>query len=183
MHTCMYQIWNKISLDYSLVHLVVAKLEELISRTLLGPFKIRLLFQDRVMSQNLRLASLICQTYKSMSSVSAQIYLKYARSSGSIVTVWCKRKIAGGENCHINLRFCDLTRSWNSNRILNRPSNVREISSSNFATTRCTRLYVFFFVFVFFKSLCWLLSSPKDKISENIWFLWSKTSYSGEKVG
>ena len=40
---------------YSLVHLVVPKLEELISRTLLGLFKIRLLFQDRVRSQNLRL--------------------------------------------------------------------------------------------------------------------------------
>ena len=39
---------------YSLVHLVVAKLEELISRTLLGLFKIRLLFQDRVRSHNFR---------------------------------------------------------------------------------------------------------------------------------
>ena len=48
----------------------------------------------------LELASLICQTNKSMSPVSAQIYLKYSRSSGSIVTVWDKRKIAGGENCH-----------------------------------------------------------------------------------
>ena len=39
---------------YSLAHLVVAKLEELISWTLLGLFKIWLLFQDRVRSQNLR---------------------------------------------------------------------------------------------------------------------------------
>ena len=39
---------------YSLVHLIVPKLEELISRTLLGLFKIRLLFQDRVRSQNFR---------------------------------------------------------------------------------------------------------------------------------
>ena len=39
---------------YSLVHLVRPKLEELISRALLGLFKIRLLFQDRVTSQNLR---------------------------------------------------------------------------------------------------------------------------------
>ena len=39
---------------YSLVHLVRPKLEELISRALLGLFKIRLLFQDRVRSQNLR---------------------------------------------------------------------------------------------------------------------------------
>ena len=39
---------------YSLEHLVVPKLEELISRTLLGLFKIRLLFQDRVRSQNVR---------------------------------------------------------------------------------------------------------------------------------
>ena len=41
--------------SYSLVHLVVPKMEELISRSLLGLFKIRLLFQDRVRSQNLRL--------------------------------------------------------------------------------------------------------------------------------
>ena len=39
---------------YSLVHLIVPKLEELISRTLLGLFKIRLLFQDRVRSHNFR---------------------------------------------------------------------------------------------------------------------------------
>ena len=39
---------------YSLVNLVVAKSEELISRTLLGLFKIRLLFQDRVRSHNFR---------------------------------------------------------------------------------------------------------------------------------
>ena len=45
---------KKFQFIYSLVHLVVAKLEELISRTLLGLFKIRLLFQDRVRSQNLR---------------------------------------------------------------------------------------------------------------------------------
>ena len=44
----------KFSMCYSLVHLVVAKLEELISRTLLGLFKIRLLFQDRLRSQNVR---------------------------------------------------------------------------------------------------------------------------------
>ena len=44
--SCMYK--------QSLVHLVVPKLEELISRTLLGLFKIRLLFQDRVRSQNFR---------------------------------------------------------------------------------------------------------------------------------
>ena len=37
-----------------LVKIVVAKMEMLISRTLLGLFKIRLLFQDRVRSQNLR---------------------------------------------------------------------------------------------------------------------------------
>ena len=45
----------------------------------------------------LKLASLICQTYKSMSPVSAQIYLKYSRSSEIIVTVWGKTKVAGGE--------------------------------------------------------------------------------------
>ena len=39
---------------YSLVHLVRPKLEELISRAFLGLFKIRLLFQDRVRSQNFR---------------------------------------------------------------------------------------------------------------------------------
>ena len=27
----------------------------------------------------------------------------------------------------------------------------------------------------------WLLSSPDDKLSENIWFLWSKTSHDGDK--
>ena len=32
--------------------------------------------------------------------------------------------------------------SWNSNRIFNRPSNGREISSSVFGTTRRTRLYI-----------------------------------------
>ena len=48
----------------------------------------------------LELASLICRTKKSMSPVSAQIYLKYSRSSGSTVAVWGKRKIDGGENCH-----------------------------------------------------------------------------------
>ena len=42
-------------LYYSLVHLVRPKMEELISQMLLGLFKIRLLFQDRVRSQNLRL--------------------------------------------------------------------------------------------------------------------------------
>ena len=31
--------------------------------------------------------------------------------------------------------------------------------------------------------LSWSLPSPDDKLSENIWFLWSKTSYSGEKIG
>ena len=45
----------------------------------------------------LELDSLICQTNKSMSPVSAQIYLKYSRSSGIIVTVWGKTKVAGGE--------------------------------------------------------------------------------------
>ena len=35
------------------------------------------------------------------------------------------------------------TWSWNSNRILNRPSNARKISSSDFGTTRCSRLYLF----------------------------------------
>ena len=40
---------------YSLVHLVVPKLEEIIYRTLLDLFKIRLLFQDRVRSQNVRI--------------------------------------------------------------------------------------------------------------------------------
>ena len=48
----------------------------------------------------LGLASLICQTNKSMSPASAQICLKYSLSSGCIVAVWGKRKIAGGENCH-----------------------------------------------------------------------------------
>ena len=33
--------------------------------------------------------------------------------------------------------------SWNSNRIFNRPSNGREISSSVFGLTRRTRLYLF----------------------------------------
>ena len=46
------QIW----ILYSLVHLVVPKMEMLISRTLLCLFKIRLLFQGRVRSQNVRLA-------------------------------------------------------------------------------------------------------------------------------
>ena len=45
----------------------------------------------------LELASLICQTNKSMSPVSAQIYLKYSRSSGGAVTVWGKTKVVGGE--------------------------------------------------------------------------------------
>ena len=45
--------WDQSS-TYSLVHLVRPKMEELISQTLLGLFKIRLLFQDRVRSQNLR---------------------------------------------------------------------------------------------------------------------------------
>ena len=45
----------------------------------------------------LELDSLICQTNKSMSPVSAQIYLKYSRSSGIIVTVWGKTKVGGGE--------------------------------------------------------------------------------------
>ena len=40
---------------YSLVHLVMPKMEEPISRSLLGLFIIRLLFQSRVRSQNLRL--------------------------------------------------------------------------------------------------------------------------------
>ena len=39
---------------YSLVHLAVPKLEKLISRTLLGLLKIRLLFPDRVRSQNFK---------------------------------------------------------------------------------------------------------------------------------
>ena len=41
----------------------------------------------------LELASLICETNKSMSPVSAQIYLKYSRSSGGAVTVWGKKKL------------------------------------------------------------------------------------------
>ena len=45
----------------------------------------------------LELASLICQTNKSMSPVSAQIYLKYSRSSGGAVTLWGKKKVAGDE--------------------------------------------------------------------------------------
>ena len=45
----------------------------------------------------LELASLICETNKSMSPVSAQIYMKYSRSSGIIVTVWGKTKVVGGE--------------------------------------------------------------------------------------
>ena len=45
----------------------------------------------------LELASLICETNKSMSPVSAQIYLKYSRSSGGAVTVWGKTKVAGDE--------------------------------------------------------------------------------------
>ena len=35
--------------------------------------------------------------------------------------------------------------SWNSNRIFDRPSNGREISSSVFGLTRRTRLYIFSF--------------------------------------
>ena len=50
-----YQLFRVESVNkYSLVHLVMPKMEEPISRTLLGLFKIRLLFQDRVRSQNLR---------------------------------------------------------------------------------------------------------------------------------
>ena len=50
----MMMMMTEIRRIYSLVHLVVAKLEELISCTLLGLFKIRLLFQDRVRSHNFR---------------------------------------------------------------------------------------------------------------------------------
>ena len=48
--------------------------------------------------------------------------------------------------------------------------------------------FVFVFVWVslslylsFCKSLSRPMSSPDDKLSENIWFVWSKTSYSGDK--
>ena len=33
----------------------------------------------------------------------------------------------------------------------------------------------------FCKSSSQSLSSPDDKLSENIWFVWSRTSYSGDK--
>ena len=33
----------------------------------------------------------------------------------------------------------------------------------------------------FCKYLSWSLSSPDDKLSENIWFVWFKTSYDGDK--
>ena len=33
----------------------------------------------------------------------------------------------------------------------------------------------------FEKSSSLSLSSPDDKLSENIWFVWSRTSYSGDK--
>ena len=49
-----HQHIHEIQMMYSLVHLVRPKMEELISQTLLGLFKIRLLFQDRMRSQNLR---------------------------------------------------------------------------------------------------------------------------------
>ena len=32
-------------------------------------------------------------------------------------------------------------------------------------------------------SLCWSMTSPYDKLSESILFVWSQMSYSGEKVG
>ena len=48
--------------------------------------------------------------------------------------------------------------------------------------------FVFFFVCVcvslslyFCRSSSWSLSSPDDKLSENIWFVWSRTSYGGDK--
>ena len=33
----------------------------------------------------------------------------------------------------------------------------------------------------FCKSLSRSMSSPDDKLSENIWFVWSRTSYGGDK--
>ena len=51
----MSPVSAQIYFKYSLVHLVVPKMEEPISRSLLGLFIIRLLFQNRVRSQNLRL--------------------------------------------------------------------------------------------------------------------------------
>ena len=38
-----------------------------------------------------------------------------------------------------------------------------------------------YFYLSFRKSSSWSLLSPDDKLSENIWLIWSRTSYTGNK--
>ena len=168
-----FEYFTKVNKN-SLVHLVVPKLEELISRTLLGLFKIRLLFQDRVRSQNLRL-EWQCSTdhflFKSSTISNFPLILQYHcffRMDLLQLTNTCGLQDGKSFNPNRNFNgkrpgvldlnkkwsvehwFCDLTWSWYSNQILKRPSTIQEISSSNFGTTKCTRLVFLVFVSPYF---------------------------------
>ena len=45
----------------------------------------------------------------------------------------------------------------------------------------CLSVFVSILYLSFYMSLSWSLSSLDDKLSENIWFVWFKTSYGGDK--
>ena len=68
-------------------------------------------------------------------------------STGTMVFCWSCKQSWSWTNAKKFLRFLGLMRSRSSNRILYRPANGREISSSLFGQTRRTRLY-------FFSTLC-----------------------------
>ena len=63
-------------------------------------------------------------------------------STGTMVFCWSCKQSWSWTNAKKFLRFLGLMRSRSSNRILYRPANGREISSSLFGQTRRTRLYI-----------------------------------------
>ena len=165
--TCPWQ-------NYSLVRLVRPKMEELISQLFLGLSKIRLLSHDRTTSQNVRnwvavpnrslfvqfqhnkpfptqhdgfktrkCEQFCCEKYKLSKKTNPNVQIQW--ETACCVGIKLKKKVDQLGTATKFLTFCEVVRSWDSNRIFDRPRNGREISSSIFGLTRRTRLQVLLF--------------------------------------